>query len=58
MMLYLIYGFVMVQGFIDWYELVGVKNDLEEIRYWVLVFMIYLLVGVFLIIIKPQKRYV
>ncbi len=58
LMLYMIYGFETVKEFDNWYFLVGVKNDIKDIWYWVLFFVIYLLIGAVLFIIRPGKRFI
>lgn len=57
-MLYLIYGYGLIEAYHNWRFLMVVKSDPDDIGYWVALFVIYLLVGVFLFIIKPRKRYV
>ncbi len=57
LVLYMIYGLEMIQRVVDWYSLVGAKNDLSDIPYWLLFLIIYLLVGVLLVIMKPRERY-
>lgn len=58
LMLYLIYGYGLIEAYHNWSFLMVVKSDPDDIGYWVALFLIYLLVGVFLFIIKPRKRYV